>query len=551
MIFRGISQVIIAIILSVLLGPCLAIATDDPQEPTALTGGKLSQELVQLAPVVVDGFELFHVRGVQSYPAKKRAKDCASRIISIAANPAVKLDSLNIKEATATTQILSGKIVLVNISDTDAAFEGIERQLLAEARKYRIGKAIEGWRNDRDPSILKRNILFSLVVTFIFALGLWFGYMLHRRLQTKLKDQLDKKIHDVEIKKMKLISRSQLMRILTGFTNLVWSGIILVAGYLYLDNVFTLFPWTRGFVNGLFSLIGNPLRTLWQGVVESLPDLAFLLVLFFIVKYILTMFKLFFKSLNDGNTILSGFDAEWAWPTYRLVRLALFIFALVVAYPYIPGSSSAAFKGLSIFIGVLFSIGSSSFIGNLIAGYTMTYRRAFKVGQRIKIGNHFGDVETIRLMVTHLRTPKNEEVVIPNSVILNGEVINYSTLAKQRGLILHTTVGIGYETPWRQVEAMLIDAAKRTPGLLLDPPPFVLKKLLGDFCVIYEINVFCPDPLTMNRHYNELHSNILDIFNEFGVQIMTPSYKDDPEQPKLVPREDWYASPAQPLAEEV
>ena len=224
----------------------------------------------------------------------------------------------------------------------------------------------------------------------------------------------------------------------------------------------------------------------------------------------------------------------------------MIVFALVVGYPYIPGSESGAFKGLSLFLGIVFSLGSSSAIANIVAGYSLTYRRAFKVGDRVKIGAVFGDVTTMRLQVTHVRTPKNEEVIVPNSTILNQEVVNYSSLARTHGLILHTTVGIGYETPWRQVEAMLLLAAERTPGVLRDPKPFVHHTSLGDFAVNYEINVPCADPQAMASLYTELHRQILDVFNEYGVQIMTPAYEGDPEQPKLVPRDQWTPPPARP-----
>jgi small-conductance mechanosensitive channel len=219
---------------------------------------------------------------------------------------------------------------------------------------------------------------------------------------------------------------------------------------------------------------------------------------------------------------------------------------LVVAYPHIPGSSSEAFKGVSIFIGLMFSLGSSSVIANLMAGYTMIYRRAFKVGDRIVVKDLTGDVTEIRLMVTHLRTVKNEEIVVPNSDILGSHVINYSTLARSRGLILHTTVGIGYETPWRQVEAMLRVAAERTTGLLKEPAPFILEKSLGDFAVTYELNAYCDNPQRMGPLYSAMHQNILDVFNEHGVQIMTPAYEGDPESPKVVPKDQWYLAPAEP-----
>jgi small-conductance mechanosensitive channel len=283
-----------------------------------------------------------------------------------------------------------------------------------------------------------------------------------------------------------------------------------------------------------------------NGIVQSLPNLAFLVVLFFVVRYLMKLIRVVFEAVARGTLSLKGFETEWAWPTFRIVRLLVIAFGLVVAYPYLPGSGSEAFKGVSLFIGVIFSLGSSGVISNIMAGYSLTYRRAYKVGDRVRIGDMVGDVEFIRLQVTHVRSPKNEEVIIPNSVVLNSSVINYTSLAKTRGLILHTTVGIGYETPWRQVEAMLLVAAERTPGLLREPPPFVLHSSLGDFCVTYELNVYCDRPGEQMQLYTALHRNILDVFNEHGVQIMTPAYEGDPAEPKVVPKEKWFESPAQP-----
>jgi small-conductance mechanosensitive channel len=247
-----------------------------------------------------------------------------------------------------------------------------------------------------------------------------------------------------------------------------------------------------------------------------------------------------FAGIGQGAIVINGFDAEWAIPTFRILRFFIIAFALVVAYPYIPGSESMAFKGVSVFLGVLFSLGSSSFISNVVAGYSMTYRGAFKIGDLIKIDDHFGYVVEQKLLVTRLRSPKNEEIVIPNSLMLNSNIINYSKRASDPGLILHTTVGIGYETPWRQVEAMLKEAADRTEGLLKQPPPYVLQKSLGDFAVNYEINAYCNDVPRLQRIYTNLHQNILDVFNENNVQIMTPAYEGDPEIPKVVPKDQWF-----------
>jgi small-conductance mechanosensitive channel len=197
----------------------------------------------------------------------------------------------------------------------------------------------------------------------------------------------------------------------------------------------------------LFALFLDPLYTIGTAVLNALPHLVFLALLAMMTRYALKVARFFFAGLDHGTITLANFDRDWAWPTYRIIRLLIIAFVLVVAYPYIPGSESDAFKGVSLFLGIIFSLGSSSVIASVIAGYSLTYRRAFKVGDRIQVDDLIGNVVEMRLLVTHLRTVKNEEIVVPNSLILNSHVINYSTLAQSSGLILHTTVGIGYATP--------------------------------------------------------------------------------------------------------
>ena len=231
-------------------------------------------------------------------------------------------------------------------------------------------------------------------------------------------------------------------------------------------------------------------------------------------------------------------------PTYKIVRVLVIAFGLIVAYPYIPGSKSAAFQGVSLFIGIVFSLGSSSAISNIIAGYMMTYRRAFKVGDRVKVGTPSARSSRCAF---RSRTFGRSRTKRSSFRIRRFSPATSSTTARcreRRGSILHTEVGIGYETPWRQVEAMLIMAAERTSGLATDPRPFVLHKKLGDFAVAYELNVYCTNVPRMLQLYTALHRNILDVFNEYGVQIMTPAYETDPADPKLVRRQDWYAAPA-------
>ncbi|GJL69722.1 MAG: hypothetical protein NPIRA06_23570 [Nitrospirales bacterium] len=294
--------------------------------------------------------------------------------------------------------------------------------------------------------------------------------------------------------------------------------------YAYLNIAFRLFPWTAYMGTQLFNILLDPNRVIVRGFLSSFSSLVFLVILVVLFRYLLKFGKLIFANLAIGKEAWPGFDREWAWPTYRISRTLVIAFGVVVGYLYIPGSTSDAFKGITTFLGVLLSLGSSPIIRNILAGYTLVYRRAFQEGDRIKVNEIPGDVLEGRILTTRLRSLKNEETIVPNSEILNNHVTNYSAAAREKGLILHTTEGIGYETPWRQVEAMLIEAPDRTPGLLKDPPPFVLQLALGDLCVTYELNVYCDRPYYMMDLSTGLSQNILDVFNEHGVQIMTCLY---------------------------
>jgi small-conductance mechanosensitive channel len=496
------------------------------------------------AAVTVDGKVLFHVSGITSFPAPQRALVIRKRIETVAADRSVAADSVRVVEAANGSNVIAGDILVMQVIDADAEPEGVTRQQLAWVVRLRVAEAIAKHREDRSPRALMVSTLYALgatlaAVVLVFALRLSF-----RRLNALLERRYRSRVEGLEVQSHQLIQARQLWKTLQGFIKTVHLVAVLVIIYLLLNLVLGLYPWTRLLAQRMFAIVLDPLRTMGASFLETLPDLVFIALLIIVIRYVLKATRLFFTAVDHGTIPLSGFDREWAWPTYKIVRLLVIAFAMVVAYPYIPGSGSEAFKGISIFLGVLFSLGSSSFIANMIAGYTMTYRRAYKIGDRIKVDDIIGDVAEMRLMVTHLRTPKNEEVVVPNSLILNSNIINYSTLARSRGLILHTTVGINYETPWRQVEAMLLLAAERTPGLLKEPLPFVLQKSLGDFAVTYELNVACDNPQTMPGLYTALHQNILDVFNEYDVQIMTPAYEGDPDTPKVVPKTRWFAAPA-------
>ncbi|MDB4517008.1 mechanosensitive ion channel family protein, partial [Crocinitomicaceae bacterium] len=428
--------------------------------------------------------------------------------------------------------------------EADAEFEGILRTVLADTLLKSIAESINDYRHDRKPAVLAKKAMYaagSTVVLIVLLYGVFWGF---RRLDGFLERRVKRHTQKLETQSKRIFRGEQLLGLLHGALRMLRALVVLFLVYGFTNFTLSLFPQTRYAAHTMFAFVAAPLGGMVDALIAFIPDLVFLVVLFLFTRYGLKLARGVFTAIDNKRLQIKGFEAEWGWPTYRLVRIGIILFALVIAYPFIPGSDSAAFKGISVLLGVLFSLGSTSVISNVIAGYTMTYRRAFRIGDRVKIGDTVGDVREMRVLVTHLRTPKNEEVVIPNSTILNGEVTNYSTMARDQGLILHTTVGIGYDVPWRQVEALLLLAADRTEGLIKEPKPFIRQKSLADFAVNYELNAYCGDASQMMQLYTEMHRNIQDVFNENGVQIMSPAYEADPAEPKIVPKERWHTSPA-------
>jgi len=503
-----------------------------------------SQPRVQVAPVSIDGETLMFLRGVTSYPAEKRAAATRDRIIALARDDDFDIAGLSLVELEDRSEIAAGDEVIVRVFDADAELEKIDRPILAQVYLEKIGQAIEDYRAVRSGPVLLQGALYAIAATVVMLILIWGVRRLFRRLVRWSEENVQQGVQELASKSHNLIQAGPVWTVIAGLLRLLRTVIYLLIAYTYLNTVLGLFPWTRPVAKVLFKLILDPLAGLWFGLLDNLPSLAFLVVLWIVVKYLLKLIGAFFRGVERGRITLEGFDRDWATPTYKLVRLAVIAFAVVIAYPYIPGSDSMAFKGVSVFAGILLSLGSSSFIANSIAGLSMTYRAAFHEGDRIKVGDVVGMVEEIKLMVTKVRTPKNEQVIIPNSNILNDNVTNYSHMARRDGVILHTVVGIGYDMPWRQVEAMLLLAAERTEDLKKDPQPFVLQQTLGDFAVNYELNAYCENEHKMPAIYSALHANIQDVFNEHGVQIMSPAYEADPDAPKVVPPEKWYEAPA-------
>jgi small-conductance mechanosensitive channel len=491
---------------------------------------------------------LFPVMGIKAYPAAERARQISERIKKIAADPTIMTDSLAAVDSEGTTTLMAGDQPIMRVFDTDAALEakGLARQVLANLYLEKIKKAIDTYRQDREPDRLLRSGLTAGGATVGFFVGLFLFLLLSRRLMSLIESKTKVKILLLQSKSRDLLRAEKLGNVLTGILRAARIILVLALAYVYLDFVLSLFPWTRLLSRRLADYVLNPLEKIGLAIVNFIPNLIIIILIVVVARIGLKLVRSFFLAIEKKDITIRGFDHDWAMPTYKIVRVLIIVLCAVFIYPYAPGSGSMAFKGISVFAGLLISLGASSAISNIIAGYTMTYRRAFRVGDLVKVGDHLGAVTGMRLLVTHLRTPKNEEVIVPNSLILNSEIINYTSLAQDRGLILHTGVTIGYDVPWRQVNALLLMAAEKTPGILREPAPFVYQKSLGDFYVEYELNAFTNSPLIMMKAYSDLHKNILDAFNEYGVQITSPNYVLDPENLKIVPKEKWYPAPAKP-----
>jgi len=517
-------------IIALLLGLVSTAATSaPPKEAPAVPAPSAPAVKAPLkpapAPVVLEGKTLLYFRepALGSSP-EERARDVGGRLGKLVKNREFRPDSIKVVDDDMASLIIAEGTVLLRVFDRDAAAEGATRQALAERYAGAIRAAIEAHNVEFSFRSLLLSAIYAVVATAVL-LAVLFGYRyLFSRLYSRLRALRETRIRSVRIQTFEILHADRIVWLLVTLAR--WFRILTTAVfvYSYLLFVLSLFPWTRGIAEAILGYILDPLRDFAAAVLAFLPDLFFLIVIAFITRFVIKFTRFFFEEVEKGKVVLPGFYADWAGPTYKIVRFFILAFALTVAFPYIPGSKSEAFKGVSIFLGVLFSLGSTSTISNVMAGLSITYMRAFKVGDRVRIGDTVGDVIDQSLLVTHLRTIKNEDVTVPNAMVLNAHIVNYSARAKEEGLILHTAVTIGYDAPWRTIHELLIEAARKTPCILVEPKPFVLQTALNDFYVTYELNAHTDDPRQMVDTYSALHRNIQDTFNEAGVEIMSPHY---------------------------
>lgn len=369
-----------------------------------------------------------------------------------------------------------------------------------------------------------RGIVFTLIATIVLGIFLRMLHTLFHHIVEHMTSWKGTLIRAIMVRDIQVVSEDHILSSVLFGLRLLRMGLYLAGIFLYIIFVFSFFAITATWASALFVLLVTPLRLMAVSFVRFLPDLFFILVFSGIAYFSIRIVRFVFGELERETISIPGFYPEWAMPTYKLVSIFIVFFTIIVVFPYLPGSDSPGFKGVSVFLGVLLSLGSTSAISNIVAGLVITYMRPFKVGDRVKIADTVGDVVEKSLLVSRFRTIKNEDITIPNAMILGSHIINYTSGSREQGLILHTAVTIGYDAPWRTVHELLISAACSTPGILASPEPFVFQKSLDDFSVSYELNAYTDQPGKMAAIYSSLHQNVQDAFAKADVEIMSPRY---------------------------
>ena len=476
-------------------------------------------------PVIVEGdtlYYLFAKRG--GHTPQQRAEMNAAAITELGKRFNLQPDSVYIESSDIVTDLMYGNKVLSSFTDQDGLWEGCSRDQLAAAKRKAIVDKLKVMKDEHSLWQLGKRILYFILVIvgqfLLFKLTIWLFNKLKARIQ-RLKDT---KLKPISIQDYELLDTQKQVNLLVFLASLLRYAVMLLQLILTVPLLFAIFPQTKDLAYKLFSYIWEPIKSIFLGIVEYIPNLFTIFVIWLAVKYLVRLVRYLASEIQSERLKIGGFYADWAMPTFHIVRFLLYAFMIAMIYPYLPGSKSGVFQGISVFVGLIVSLGSSTVIGNIIAGLVITYMRPFKLGDRIKLNDTTGNVIEKTPLVTRIRTPKNEVVTIPNSFIMSSHTVNFSQSARDYGLIIHSEVSIGYDIPWRKTHQLLIEAALNTPGVVDDPRPFVLETSLQDYYPVYQVNAYIKDANQLAQVYSDLHQNIQDRFNEEGIEIMSPHY---------------------------
>ncbi len=476
-------------------------------------------------PLVIDEDTLFVVYAARGgFSAADRVEMAREIILKVAKDRNLRNDSVRMMENEGFVDIMFGPKVIYSVTDLDALWQNTTKQALAGKYADLLSDKIGDLRKGHNLlNIFIRIAMFILVLIAQYLLFKLTNY-LFRRLRRVIIRFKQQRLKPIIIRDYELLNKRRLGRMLIFISNILRYLVYLIQLMFTVPLLFAIFPQTEKLALRIFLYIIEPIKMVGKSIVDYFPNLFIIFVIWFCIKYLIKGIRYIATEIENEKLKIAGFYPDWAQPTFNIIRFLLYAFMIAMIYPYLPGSDSGVFQGISVFVGLIISLGSSTVIGNIIAGLVITYMRPFKLGDRIKLNDTTGNVIEKTPFVTRLRTPKNEVVTIPNSFIMSSHTVNYSASARQFGLIIHTTVTIGYDVPWRQVHQLLINAARLTPGVEEYPKPFVLETGLSDYYPCYQLNAYIKDADNAPRIMSALLQNIQDTFNEAGVEIMSPQY---------------------------
>jgi small-conductance mechanosensitive channel len=512
------------LVLFIVLCSPIALAQNENQQ-------KVTADLTVVAkvkgyPVAPFKDTLFYVYNkVGSFSAPSRAKAITEKIRKLYEDSFFEKDSIHVVPSDISEDIMyKDDFVIMSILDVDGKAENQTKAFIAKRNLNYIKRAIL-YQNE-NYSLLPKRIGYTVLLILIIGLVLYFVGKIFNRVKLHLLKNSDTYFKGFVYNNISILSPQKQQFLLMRLYSFLKGITLILIVYLSLPLLFSIFPQTEAYTTTLLSWILSPAKKALMGFVSFLPSLVTIVVIFLIFKYTIRVIKFFFDEIKKENIKIDGFYSDWAMPTFNIVRFLMLAFMVVVLFPYLPGSDSAVFKGVSVFVGILFSLGSSNAIANMVAGLVITYMRPFKMGDFIKIGDVSGVVIEKTALVTRVQTSKYESITIPNATVLSSTSTNYSANTQEptNGLLIHSTVTIGYDVPWKDVYKVLIEAALKTDMVEQNPSPFVLQTSLEDFYASYQINAYTKEPTKQPLIYSSLHQNIQDAFNAAGIEIMSPHY---------------------------
>ncbi|MDR3367211.1 MAG: mechanosensitive ion channel family protein [Prevotellaceae bacterium] len=475
---------------------------------------------VDSAPVAPFGDTLFTLYGsIGAVTAQKRAELIAENIILLKDDLLFKPDSLAVASTGKEAYVVYRDKIIIGVTERQGAAAGKPLQELAQEYRNAIAAAVVAKQAENTWFAILKQLLLAIFVVAAAYIAIKHLNRLYRKMVTVVGRH---KIKPIRLLKYIMDTNKQAAMGLTALKILRYFLIVVVI-YICALVLFRIFPATRWLSDTLIGYLTTPLKSMLMAVWNYLPNIFDIAIIIFLFSLVNKALRIVSNKVAGGALSIKGFQPDWATPTYRIIKVIVIIFALILIFPHLPKSDSEIFKGISVFMGVLISLGSTSIISNIVSGLVITYMNPFKEGDRIKMGEHVGDVIEKTALVTRLKTPKNEIITIPNSNIMTAQTVNYSKSAKEYGLILHAQLTMGYETPWRKVHELLMEAGAKTPHVLQEPKPFVLQTALDDFYVQYQINVYTAEACRMLEIYSRLYANIQDVFHREGIELASPS----------------------------